>query len=98
MNIGWRDLGVVQELFENGRKRKSEPRVELLLTKENGVVRNLPSRCWISFHQLNRDVTGNEEAFAEFQLIEKLSSLPRTRVFGTHSCPAALPTLPSHIG
>lgn len=88
----------MQELFEKVQKGKVEPQVELLITKEIGVVHNLPSRRWISFHQLNRDVIGNEEAFAELPFIEKLSRFPWTRASGTHTCPDALPSLPSHIG
>lgn len=79
-------------------EEESRARVELLITKKDDVVRILLSRRWISFHQLNRDAIRNEEAFAEFSLIEKLNRLPWTRASKTHTCPDTLPTLPSHIG
>ena len=40
MDVGWRNLSVMEEFFEKGRKRKTEPRIELLLGEINGVVRN----------------------------------------------------------
>ena len=33
VDVGWRNLGVVQELFEERWKRKMEPCVELFLAK-----------------------------------------------------------------
>ena len=38
VDVGWRNLGVVQELFEERRKRKMEPRVELFLAKEDRTL------------------------------------------------------------
>ena len=38
MDIGWRNLSVMEEFFEKGQKRKTEPRIELLLGEINGVV------------------------------------------------------------
>ena len=35
VDVGWRNLGVVQELFKERRKRKMEPCVELFLAKED---------------------------------------------------------------
>ena len=40
MDVGWRNLSAMEELFENGRKRKTEPRIELLLGEIDGVVPN----------------------------------------------------------
>ena len=45
MNLGSRNLGVVQKLLEKKRERKTEPHVELLLTKEDGTMCNLLNRC-----------------------------------------------------
>ena len=50
VDIGWRNLGVVQELLEERRKRKTEPRVELLLSKEDCTLGCLFSGCQISIH------------------------------------------------
>ena len=98
MNVGSRNLGVVQELLEKRRERKAEPRVELLLTKEDGTMCNLLDGRRVSIYQLNGDTIRNEETFAKFSLIEKLGRLSRTRASGTHACLATLFALPSRIG
>ena len=41
MDIGWRNLSVMEEFFEKGWKRKTEPRIELLIGEINGDVRDL---------------------------------------------------------
>ena len=33
VDVGWRDLGVMQKLLEERRARKVAPRIELLLAK-----------------------------------------------------------------
>ena len=43
MDVGWRDLGIMQELFEERWERKAERHVELLLTKEDGTMSYLRS-------------------------------------------------------
>lgn len=50
VDIGQRDLGVVQELLENERKRKTKSRVKLLLAKKNGVVPSLFCGHWVLLH------------------------------------------------
>ena len=98
MNVGNRNLGVVQELLEKRRERKVESRFELLLTKEDGTMCNLLDGRRVSIYQLNGDTIRNKETFAKFSLIEKLGRLPRTRASGTHACLATLFALTSRIG
>ena len=43
MDVGRRDLGEVKKLFEQGRERKLEPRVELLLGEIDSIVRRFLS-------------------------------------------------------
>ena len=50
VNVGKRNLGVMQELLEERRERKAEPQVELLLTKKNGTLSCFLSGRWISIH------------------------------------------------
>ena len=98
MNVGKKNLGVVQELLENRRESKTEPRVELLLTKEDDTMCSLLGGRQVSIYQLNGGTVRNEETFTKFPLIEKLSRLPRTRAFGTHACPVTFSALPSRSG
>ena len=98
MDVGWRDLVVMQELLEEIRERKVEPHVKLLIAKEDGIMSCLLGGRWISIHQLNGDTIQNEEMFPKFPLIKKLSRLPRTRASGTHACPTTLFVLPSRTG
>ena len=48
VDVGWKNLGVMQELLEERRERKAEPRVELLLAKKNGTLSCLLGGCRIS--------------------------------------------------
>ena len=50
MDIGWRNLGIMKELFEKRLKGKTEPRVELLIGKINDVVSDLLYGHEIPFH------------------------------------------------
>ena len=50
VNVGKRNLGVMQELLEERRERKAEPHVELLLTKKNGTLSCFLSGRRISIH------------------------------------------------
>ena len=50
MNEGWRDLGVMKELLEKGRKGKAEPRIELLLGEVHGIVSNLLYRHGVTLY------------------------------------------------
>lgn len=50
MDVGWRNLGVMKELFEKIRKGKMEPCIELLLGKINGMVSDILCGHGISFH------------------------------------------------
>ena len=50
VNVGRRNLGVMQELLEERLERKAEPHVELLLTKKDGTLSCFLSRHWISIH------------------------------------------------
>ena len=50
MDISWRNLSEVDELFEERRKRKLEPRIELLLGKVNDVVDSFLSGHSILVH------------------------------------------------
>lgn len=44
MNESWRNFGIMEELFEERRKGKAEPCIELLLAKENDLGKLLLSR------------------------------------------------------
>ena len=50
VDVGWKNLGVMQELLEERRERKAEPHVELLLTKKNGTLSCFLSGRRISIH------------------------------------------------
>ena len=50
MDISWRNLGIMKELFEKRRKEKAEPRVELLIGKINDIVSYLLCGHGIPFH------------------------------------------------
>ena len=50
MDIGWRNLGVMNELFENRWKGKAELCVELLLGEVNDVVSDFLCGHGIPFH------------------------------------------------
>ena len=50
VNEGGRNLSIVQELFEERRERKAEPRVKLLLAEEGTPLGFLLSARRISIH------------------------------------------------
>ena len=50
VNVGKRNLGVMQELLEERQERKAEPHVELLLTKKNGTLSCFLNGRRISIH------------------------------------------------
>ena len=41
MEEGWRNLGEVEKLLEQGKQRKTELDIELLIAKNNGIIRLL---------------------------------------------------------
>ena len=41
MEKGWGNLGEVEKLLEQGKERKAEPDIELLLAKNNGIIKLL---------------------------------------------------------
>ena len=41
MEEGWRNLGEVEKLLEQGKKRKIELDIELLIAKNNGIIKLL---------------------------------------------------------
>ena len=83
----------MEEFLEEGRKRKTEPRIELLLGEVNSVVRGFLCGHGVPIHQLNGDVIREVEALVELPLVQFVSGLPRTRLFGS-----TLPTWPSRAG
>ena len=51
VNEGGRNLSIVQELFEDKQERKAEPRVKLLIAKED-TPPGLPSQWTSDLHPL----------------------------------------------
>lgn len=81
-----RNSCVVDELLEEGWKRKVESRVELFLGKVYSVIPSLFNRNDITLRQLNGHAIQNTEAFLEFPLVQKLNRFSR---LATLICSAA---------
>ena len=65
MDVSQRNLSEVKKLFEEGRKRKPEPRIELLLSKINSIVGSFLSVHSFPVHKLNRNTVRNAETLTK---------------------------------
>ena len=83
----------MEELFENGRKGKTEPRIELLLGEIDGVVPDFLCGHGVPIHQLNEDAIRKTEVVAKLPLVQDFSGLPRIGASGS-----TLPTWSSRAG
>ena len=80
MDVGRRHLGEVKKLFEQGREREPEPRIELLLGEVDSVVRGFLGGYDLSVHKLNGHAIRNAEAFTKLphvQLVNRLLRIDR---------------------
>ena len=89
MDVGRRDLGEVKKLFEQGREREPEPRIELLLGEVDSVVRGFLGGYDLSVHKLNGHAIRNAEAFTELPHVQLVNRL--FRIYHPRRILAALP-------
>ena len=82
MDVGRKDLGEVKKLFEERRKRKSEPRIELLLKKVNSIVGSFLNGHSLPVHKLNENVVRNAETLTKLPLVQLVSRLLRVGLLG----------------
>ena len=82
MDVSQRNLSEVKKLFEERRKRKPEPRIELLLSKVNSVVGSFLNRHNLPVHKLNGNAIRNAETLAKLPHVQLVSRLLRVGLPG----------------
>ena len=93
MDISRRNLSEVKKLFEERRKRKPKPRIELLLRKVNSFVRSFLDGYGLPIHKLNGNTIRNAETLTKLPLVPLVNRLLRVRLPG-----CVLSAKPSYTG
>ena len=83
----------MEEFFEKGQKRKTEPRIELLLCEINSVVSGFLCGHGVPIHQLNGDAIQKIEVVMKLSLVQDFSGLP-----WIGASESTLPTRSSPVG
>ena len=83
MDVSRRNLSEVKKLFEERRKRKPEPRIELLLRKIDSVVCNFLCGYGLPVHKLKGNTVQNAETLTKLRLVQLVNRLLRVCLPGS---------------
>ena len=96
MKVRRKNSRVVKKLLEKRGKRKTEPRVELFLSKADGVVPIILSRNRTTFHKPDEYTVRDLKALSKLVFIQKFSRLIQKRTSRTLICPNDCSALSGH--